>query len=337
MTIDLAAEQTRQNNLFNEVVAAFTAAREAFEDTVTNPGSGFDLEAWLNLLPTVSLRVATVSAISNPASYHGNDIDPNVTKPTLITPSAITALSEGAYDSAYLEAMEQEIRTLTADIIIQVLPVSLRNAYFNRGNIQLARVLMDDIDSIKSAEGERGFPSAPMRLARLIGERTGQWQDKNYAKQNEVAKERLDLANKLYFESINSGIKIEDIRSRVILEYSKLYGRHNITLSGYYDQLVSEKTAEAKLALDNISSKLRQEQANVSMLQQDNTEEVELPETIYQRAIKRLDNEFLIDKELVERRQVAMKKIVDVYAGWMTATVGGLQTTITAKHNTTAT
>jgi hypothetical protein len=325
-----------QKNAFNKIIAKFEQSKIDFEETATNPGSGFDLDQWLNLLPSIGLRSASIDITADPSSYFANDTDPSVAPPELLTPEAISTLAEGAYDSAYLLSMENEIRALTADIIVAVLPAGLYDEYFRQGNLKRARDTRDDIDTIKERHGRRGWPSAPMTLAREVGDRVGKWQEDSYANQNTAATERLGLATELYFSSIKSGQQIEALRSRVILDYSKMYSNQNKVLVGYYDQLVAEKTAEAQLLLDNIRSDLNQAYANIDAIAQDNAEEVELPETIFRRALTRLDIEFDIDGELLDRKQGSMQYITNLYGTWLTAVVGTNQSTISAKHDVTA-
>ena len=98
----------------NELVAAletlFTTALADFEDIATDPGTGFDIDSWLNLVPVPTITGITIPEVSAPSTNNANQAAPSVTPPTFITPDTVATLALSQYDSQYLEDIETELR-----------------------------------------------------------------------------------------------------------------------------------------------------------------------------------------------------------------------------------
>ena len=331
----IKAEQAKQLAYYTDSVAEYEVSKTNFENTILNPGTGFDIEYWLGLLPPVGLIKTDLTDIPDLVSYLANDLAPDVVKPTLITPDDISLLATAGYDSQYLEDIEQEIRTITSDIITAVLPAGSYDDYYLVDSSRRARDASDAIDKAREKEEGRGFAVATMTLVREITEVVTKWQNDTYLSQNEVSKKILDRAIQTYFSSVNHGVDIEDIRSRVIMDYAKFYSDQNMVLASYYGQFVDEKIAAATLAYQNLKNALDQEISNVETAKNDNKEEVDLAISFFQSALDRLKQEATVDEELVKRRFMAMEKICEIYAGWMASSVGSLQSTTSPKYDIT--
>lgn len=330
MAVDITAELAANDAAYTELEQKFAAAVAQFESVINDTGAGFDIDTWLTSVPTPSLSLQQIAEVVAP------DLTPSIPTvplPTLIKPETIMSLVAGGYDSAYLEEMEQQIRAITADVLDDVIPASLYDEYYKQDRANKARQTVDKVDEVLDAQAKRGFPILPMRAARLSADVVSAWQQDQFEQQDKVSWERLDLARKIHFASIAAGTDIEALRAKLIAQYASFYSDHNRTLVAYYEQLMAERLAEARLILDNIKAQFSKDKTNVELLEMENKAEVELPNEVYKRAVQRLELEFKVDEENVKRRQQAMGIIADTYAGWAVGLLGQSQSMAVGKHS----
>lgn len=330
MAVDVSSEIARNNAAYSDLQNKFESSVFWFESIALDPGNGFDVDYWLAQVETPTFDEAPVSGVTVTTRTVAL---PAVVPPEFVPPEDVYALALGSYDSEYLEAIEQEVRTLTADILDEVIPVSLYDAYFKVDRANKARAAADAINDIIEKHASRRFPIIPMVANQDAIEVVSKWQDGEYEHQDKTAKERVEIAKKMYFASIDKGISVEDLRSKLILQYARFFSDHNQTLVGYYQQLMNEKLSEARLVLENVNADLAKDLKNVELQSIDNRSEMELPKEVFQRALKRLELDFKIDEEKVERRRQCMQKICDTYAGWAVGVLGQAQGMATARHN----
>lgn len=334
MTVSVSAELTKNNAAYSDLQSKFESSISAFESISLDPGNGFDADYWINQLESPTFTTATVTQTTVPTTTVAL---PAVVPPEFVPPETIVALAAGGYDSAYLEEMEQTVRSLTADILATVIPLADYDAYFKIDRAAKARAIADEINATLEKHASRRFPAAPMVAIRDATSSVEKWQLTEYEYQNKTSQERVELAKKMYFASIENGINIEELRAKLIFQYAKFFSDHNRTLVAYYRQLMDEKLAEARLTLDNVNANLAKEKQNVELQQTDNEAELELPSEVLKRAFQRIELGFKIDEEMVERRRRCMQKVCETYAGWATGVLGQAQGMATARHNVSET
>jgi hypothetical protein len=328
--MDIAALITSNAQAYTDLANKFSQAVSRFGNFDANAGPGLDIDAWLAALPAVDPQTVALPEIASPGT---NASAPVVPGPSFVDFDPMQTFINDGYDSAYLEELEQKVRALTADVLAEVLPGGLADYYFRTSRAEKSRTVADKVTGVVAEHAKRGFPSMPMSAARGAAEVVEEWQRGEYAEQDKVAEARLDLARKIYFASIDRGVDIESLRSRVTTKFVNFYNDHNRVLVGYYRLLMDEKLAEAQLALENTKTALLQAERNVGLQRAENEAQIRNVMEVFQLAVKRLESGFTVDSEKIQRRAKALEKIAKTYAGWAVGVLGQSQSMGVSRHD----
>jgi hypothetical protein len=331
MASDITTEIAENEAAYSSLLSKLNQSLFFFENEFDAPMDGFDIATWLAAVPAPTLASVEVPEITAP---NRTATVPIVVPPAFVPPETIRALALAGYDSAYLEDLEQELRSQITNVLDDVMPAGLYDSYFRQDRAEKARAVADKIDADLAAQSRRGFPSLPMQALRRMAEVVAEWQKGEYTAQDKASAERLDLAHKAYILSLNKGVDLEALRSRLMNQFVSFYTRHNQTLAAYYRQLVQEKTETAKLALDNANAEMKLAAMNVELQKADNQAELDLPQEIYRRALVRIEQETRLDLDRMTRHHNALKEVTSTYAGWAAGALGQSQSMKVARHDT---
>jgi hypothetical protein len=329
MASDITTEIAENEAAYSSLLSKLNQSLFFFENEFAAPMDGFDVATWLAAVPAPTLAAVEIPEVAAP---NRTATAPVVVPPAFIPPETIRSLALAGYDSAYLEELEQSIRAQISGVLDAVIPIGMYDAYFKKDRAEKARLTADKVDAVTTVQSRRGFPVLPMAAMRQVAETVAEWQKGEYTEQDKVAAERLDLAHKAYILSLNKGVALEALRSRLMNQFVSFYTRHNQTLASYYRQLVQEKTETAKLALDNVNAEMKLAAMNVELQKADNQAELDLPQEIYRRALVRIEQETRLDLDRMTRHHNALKEVTSTYAGWAAGALGQSQSMKVARH-----
>ncbi len=258
----------------------------------------------LSDLPSDRPKVNVPAFVFNPQDYLTTDL-----------------LQQYTYTSDFFTYLDPNLRTFI-ETETAFIDQTVQDALFQQTYNRDLQTLNDALDAANRTQARRGFPIPNSMLLAAQADIIKKYQDVKADRNKEVTALIAERAHDGRKHSIESGIRMEDIRSRFQLEYGRLYFQVAEYLVRKYQADVQAEVARVSAELDQLKVKST---IDLGMVSSDNTWtglQMENLRTQMTRIIEDAKAELDVQKTEAQMQMSALTKMIEFYTATHSAYVG---------------